>query len=93
MTDALAAKEHALRELILESGTLAIAYSGGVDSSYLADVAHETIGNRATLILADSPSIPRSEVKEAIVLAEERGWNLTIIHTEEFEQEDYLIND
>jgi len=92
-TETLAQKEQHLRELIQGYGTLAIAYSGGVDSAYLSDIAHDVLGEDAAIILADSPRIPRSEVKEASDLANERGWNFTVIFTEEFDKDDYLSND
>lgn len=86
-------KEERLKALLEGYGELAIAYSGGVDSAYLSSVAHEVLGDRARLILADSPSIPRSEVRDATALAERRGWNLTVVHTSEFENEAFLKND
>lgn len=87
------AKEEALKQLLASYGALAIAYSGGVDSTYLAEVAHETLGEKALLVLADSPSIPREEVAEATELARQRGWNLSVIATSEFENEEFLKND
>jgi uncharacterized protein len=92
-TDAALEKEERLKALIAEYGSLAVAYSGGVDSTYLADVAHEVLGEKAVMVLADSPSIPRSEVAEATSLAAERGWALEVIKTQEFENEQYLKND
>lgn len=92
-SSAIAEKEHRLKALLSGYGSLAVAYSGGVDSTYLADVAHETLGSKAVMVLADSPSIPRSEVSEATRIAGERGWNLKIIQTKEFENEQYLKND
>jgi uncharacterized protein len=91
--DALLDKEERLKTRIAAYGTLAVAYSGGVDSTYLADVAHEVLGRRAVMVLADSPSIPRSEVSEATAIAAERGWNLEVIRTHEFDNESYLKND
>lgn len=91
--DADLEKEARLKALIAGYGTLAVAYSGGVDSSYLADIAHDVLSDRASLILADSPSIPRSEVNEAKALAESRAWNLRILYTDEFENDAYLAND
>uniref|UniRef100_UPI003569289F ATP-dependent sacrificial sulfur transferase LarE n=1 Tax=Pontiella sp. TaxID=2837462 RepID=UPI003569289F len=73
-------------------GSIAVAYSGGVDSTYLADVAHEALGRNAMMVIADSPSIPREELQEAIQMATDRGWNLRIIQTEEHLQDDYLEN-
>jgi len=74
-------KENRLKSLISGYGSMAVAYSGGVDSTYLAAVAHEVLGDRAELVIADSPSIPRSELAAAKALARERGWNLAIIKT------------
>ncbi|MBI2425609.1 MAG: ATP-dependent sacrificial sulfur transferase LarE [Candidatus Hydrogenedentes bacterium] len=87
------AKEQALFARLQTFPALAVAYSGGVDSTYLAAVAHDALGGALTLILADSPSIPRSEVREAIALAEERGWPLQIVQTTEFDKEAFLAND
>jgi uncharacterized protein len=91
--DVLAGKETKLKALLQGYESLAIAYSGGADSAYLADVAHEVLGDAARIVLADSPSIPRSEVAEASAVAAERGWNFEIIETEEFDNEAYLKND
>jgi pyridinium-3,5-biscarboxylic acid mononucleotide sulfurtransferase len=90
---AVQAKEEELKALLENYGALAIAYSGGVDSAYLSCIAHEVLCDNARLILADSPSIPRSEVRDARALAEARGWNLTVVATTEFEKEDFLKND
>lgn len=87
------AKEEALKSLFASYGSVAVAYSGGLDSTYLADVAHEVLGGNAHIIIADSPSIPRSELKEASELARSRGWNLHIMVTEEFKDEAYTMND
>ena len=45
------------------------------------------------MVLADSPSLPRSEFKEATDMATDLGWNLNIIETDEFQNEEYLKND
>lgn len=86
-------KEAALKALLASYGSIAIAYSGGVDSTYLADVAHETLGAHTRLILADSPSIPRAEFEEAKTIAAARGWNLSIVETGEFGNDAFLRND
>lgn len=86
-------KEARLREMIAGYGTIAVAYSGGVDSSYLSFVAHQALGADAHIIIADSPSIPRSEMNEAVALAKKHGWNLHVIETTEFEQEGFQAND
>ncbi|HEY5653721.1 MAG TPA: hypothetical protein VIR63_05065, partial [Pontiella sp.] len=85
-------KELILLDELKSYGALAIAYSGGVDSTYLADCAHEVLGSNAMMIIADSPSIPRKELQEAIDMATERGWNLRIIRTGEHLHEEYLKN-
>lgn len=87
------AREDHLKQDLQACGALVIAFSGGVDSAYLADVAHEVLGRDAHILLADSPSIPRSEVREAQALAEARGWNFVCVQTQEFEQEAFLAND
>lgn len=85
-------KEQVLLEELKSYGALAVAYSGGVDSTYLADCAHEALGRNAMMVIADSPSIPREELRAAISMAEEREWNLRIIQTGEHLQEAYLEN-
>ncbi len=85
-------KEQQLLEELKSYGALAVAYSGGVDSTYLADCAHEVLGQNARMIIADSPSIPRAELQDAIDMATARGWNLRIIQTEEHLSNEYLEN-
>jgi uncharacterized protein len=85
-------KEQALLMELKSYKTLAVAYSGGVDSTYLADCAHEALGRQAMMVIADSPSIPRDELREAVDMAEERGWNLRVIQTGEHLKEEYLEN-
>ncbi len=86
-------KEACLKDILSGYPSLAIGFSGGVDSAYLSDIAHEVLGDKCTMVLADSPSLPRSEFKEATELAEKRGWNLIVIQTDEFQNENYLKND
>jgi pyridinium-3,5-biscarboxylic acid mononucleotide sulfurtransferase len=86
-------KQDRLRDLIASYGALAVAYSGGVDSSYLAYIAHAALGDKAHVIIADSPSIPRSEMAGAVALAGAHGWNLHVIQTQEFAREGFQAND
>ena len=85
-------KEQSLLRELKSYESIAIAYSGGVDSSYLADCAHEALGDRAMMVIADSPSIPREELQEAVELATRRGWNLRVIQTSEHLNDAYLQN-
>ena len=85
-------KEEAIKKNLAAYATIALAYSGGVDSTYLADVAHEVLGAKLLLLLSGSPSMPRSELADAERIARERGWNLTVISTDEFENDEYLKN-
>ena len=86
-------KEAKLKEGLAGLDGLAIAYSGGVDSSYLAAVAHEVFGDRMLLILGDSPSLPRRELAEAQALAQAHGWRLEVVETDEFTDPAFLVND
>jgi uncharacterized protein len=69
-----------------------VAYSGGVDSVFLARVAHEVLGDRALAVIADSPSLPRRELQEALALAERFRFPVRVVRTAEFENPDYLAN-
>jgi uncharacterized protein len=69
-----------------------IAYSGGVDSACLLRIAYERLGDRALGIIADSPSLPREELQEALALAKNFGARVEVIQTEEFKNPDYLSN-
>ena len=86
-------KEDALKRLLAGYGGLVLAYSGGVDSTYLAAVAHEVLRDRLRLVIADSPSIPRSELEEAKTLAHQKGWPLDVIQTLEFDNPEFVKND
>jgi uncharacterized protein len=86
-------KEEILKGILRGYGSIVIAYSGGVDSTYLADVAAETLDDAAHLVIADSPSLPRGELGAALRLARDRGWHIEVVQTTEFENEDYLRND
>ena len=81
-----------LENLLNQLGSCLVAYSGGVDSAFLALVAYRTLGDQSLAVMADSPSLPRSEFKEAIALSEQFGFPLKIIQTKEFENEEYLSN-
>ena len=58
-----------LENLLNQLGSCLVAYSGGVDSAFIALVAHRTLGDQSLAVMADSPSLPRSEFKDAIALS------------------------
>ena len=88
----LEAKYARLRELIRGYGSCLVAYSGGVDSVFLAKVAHDVLGVRALAAIADSPSLPRRELREAVEIAAQFGLPLRVINTTEFADDRYLAN-
>jgi len=70
-----------------------VAYSGGVDSSYLMDVANQMLGSKALAVMSFSPSVAEDDRNDAIKLAKNKNWNYKIINTLEMEDENYLKND
>lgn len=86
-------KEEHLKQILQKFDSAAIAYSGGVDSTYLADVAVEVLGKKAWLVIADTLSMPRHELQFALDLAAARGWQTAVIYPKEFENLDFLRND
>ncbi len=85
-------KETALRETLSSLGSVVVAYSGGVDSAYLAYVASRTLGDRAVAVTADSPSYPERHRRLALQIAEQFGLRHEIIHTGELERPEYRAN-
>lgn len=81
-----------VREILRAPGPLLIAYSGGVDSTCLLALAHRELGPAALGVIADSPSLPRAALAEALRVAEKIGARVETVQTCEFENEDYLKN-
>lgn len=88
----LSAKEVLLEGILSRHAPLLIAYSGGVDSTLLLAIAHRTLGNQATGIIADSPSLPRASLNEAVRVAKEMGAQLELVATTELEDPRYAEN-
>ena len=93
VTSNLDRKEYALRSRLASLGSLLVAYSGGTDSAFLAWSAHEVLGERMLAVLADSPSLPRRELKLAIEFAEDWKIPLKVVATREIDLAEYTRND
>ncbi len=83
----------ALQNELRRYDRLAVAYSGGVDSAYLAWAAHEVLGDRMIAVIADSPSLPRTHLAFAMEFAQQHGIPLRVVQTAEMEREEYRRND
>lgn len=90
--DLLQNKLEKLRRLVRSYGSCLVAYSGGVDSVFLARVAHDALGQKMLSVIADSPSLPRRELEEGIEVAQKFGIPLRVIKTQEFSNPSYLAN-
>ena len=87
-----AAKLARLREDLSGLDHAIVAYSGGADSAFLADVAHETLGQKALAVTAVSPSLAPDERESARRLAAERGWRHREVETNELARDTYVRN-
>lgn len=90
--NATAEKMQRLRTLLRGYGSCLVAYSGGVDSVFLAVVAHQELGARALAAIADSPSLPRRELQEALELGEKFHFPVRVLKTQEFANPAYTAN-
>ncbi|MFZ0145482.1 MAG: ATP-dependent sacrificial sulfur transferase LarE [Candidatus Sulfotelmatobacter sp.] len=89
----VAAKRSLLQSHLRDLGRTLVAYSGGVDSSYLAWAAHEALGDNMLAIIADSPSLARTQLADAIGFAREQSIPLEVVATSELDRPEYVRND
>jgi pyridinium-3,5-biscarboxylic acid mononucleotide sulfurtransferase len=89
----LAGKRSTLEQHLRSLGPTLVAYSGGTDSAFLAWAAHRVLGNNMQAVIADSPSLARFQLADAVAFAEEQGIPLEIIRTHELNRAEYIRND
>jgi uncharacterized protein len=88
-----AAKALHLETELRLSGRLLVAYSGGVDSAYLAWAAHRALGKNMLAVIADSPSLARTQLADALAFAREQGIPVEVLPTSELDRPEYARND
>jgi pyridinium-3,5-biscarboxylic acid mononucleotide sulfurtransferase len=93
VTNELLSKSVLLQAGLSKLGRLLIAYSGGIDSAYLAWAAHETLGDKMLAIIADSPSLARTQLNDAVAFATEQSIPLEVVATSELDRPEYVRND
>jgi uncharacterized protein len=74
-------------------GSVMVAYSGGIDSAYLAWAAHQALGERMLAVTADSPSLARAQLQDGVAFAQEHGIPHRVLETAELDNPDYARND
>jgi pyridinium-3,5-biscarboxylic acid mononucleotide sulfurtransferase len=86
-------KRSALDRNLRALGRILIAYSGGTDSAFLAWAAHRALGEDMLAVIADSPSLARFQLEDAVAFAKENTIPLEVLRTNEFDRPDYVRND
>lgn len=89
----LASKRDVLDRELRSLGRTLVAYSGGTDSAFLAWAAHQSLGENMLAVIADSPSLARYQLADAIAFAREQSIPLKVVRTNEFDRPEYLRND
>ena len=82
-----------LRQIVASHSGLIVAYSGGVDSAFLAWIASDILGASMRAVIADSPSLARTHLEDALSFARERGIPVDVVETQEVENPAYVRND
>jgi uncharacterized protein len=93
LTPELESKRDRLLAILADLPGVAVAFSGGIDSTVVAKAAALALGSKAVAVTADSPSVPRSELETARELARQIGIRHVVVQTEEFDNPDYLKTD
>lgn len=88
----LDSKLSTLRDTLRGFESLLVAYSGGVDSVFLAFIANEVLPHRSVAVIADSPSLPRRELSEALEIAARFNLPVRVVKTAEFGNSEYTSN-
>ena len=86
-------KAERLRQILAGRGRMIVAYSGGVDSAFLAWMAHQVLGGQMLAVIADSASLPRTHLEDALAFAREREIPVEVVETQELENPAYIRND
>ena len=85
-------KLQSFRELLSSLNKVMIAYSGGVDSTFLLKMAKDTLGDNVLAVIGSSPTYPESELNEAIALCNKLKARYIVIKTNEFDDQHFISN-
>lgn len=91
--DEITVKTSNLNAELRRLGRVLVAYSGGVDSAYLAWAAYQALGEKMLAVIADSPSLARTQLADALAFAQEQLIPVEVITTAELDRADYVRND